>query len=317
MGWWQDRAGDASVATNHAGSPAPNRPERAKRALVTRIQQRPLLCWAVKLVGRIIEAQSAGRLSLAAAGAAFWLVIALFPATIAASAIFGLVVDPQEIADAVEEISQRAPGSLGAVLAQQAQVAASSQASTLSIGLVISILVTLWSVSSGSYGLTRAIQGAYDVPPQPYVRARIRALGFAFVWVLVLGALWLGVAAVAVWIVGLDTWAQVLGWIVVVPVALILQAAFYGAHYRYSISWHASWREQWPGAAVSSVAISLLIVGLGIYASFAPDYQAVYGALTGVILTMLAVYLGMYVVLLGAVLNAQLTATKGEAKPAK
>ncbi|MGV1037868.1 MAG: YihY/virulence factor BrkB family protein [Candidatus Nanopelagicales bacterium] len=317
MGWWQGKAGDASEAITKSAAEVTGRGERAKAALIARIDQRPRLRRAIELIRRIIEAQSAVRLSLAAAGAAFWLVIALFPATIAAITIFGLVVNPQDIADAVAEISQRAPGSLGAVLAQQAQVAASTQASTLSIGLVISILVTLWSVSSGSYGLTRAIQGAYDVAPRPYVRARIRAFVFAFAWVLVLGALWLGVAAVAVWVSGLNTWAQALGWIVGVPIALVLQAAFYGAHYRYSISRHASWREQWPGAAVSSVAIALLVVGLGIYASYAPDYQAIYGALTGVILTMFAVYLGMYVVLLGAALNAQLTAMRHEAQLAK
>lgn len=307
---------DGWESVTESASEVHSRTERAKLAVLAWIGQRPRLSWTFELVRRIVAAQSAGRLSLSAAGAAFWLVIALFPATIAAITIFGLVVDPKQISDAVEEISQRAPGSLGAVLAQQAAVAASTQASTLSISLVISILVTLWSVSSGSYGLTRAIQGAYDVPPQPYVRARIRAFVFAFFWVLLLGVLWLGVAAVAVWISGLNTWMQVFGWIVGVPVALLAQAAFYAAHYRFSVSRQGSWRDQWPGAAVSSIAISLLIVGLGIYASFAPDYQAIYGALTGLILTMLAVYLGMYVVLLGAALNAQLTAIARERTPA-
>lgn len=310
MGRWRRTANNATGAISQSAAEVSGKAERTRLAWLSRIERRPRLSRTFELIRRIAAAQTAGRLSLAAAGAAFWLVIALFPATIAAITIFGLVVDPKEIADAVDEISQRAPGSLGAVLAQQAQVAANAQASTLSIGLIISILVTLWSVSSGSYGLTRAIQGAYDVPPRSYVLARIRAFIFAFAWVLVLGALWLGVAAVAVWVSGLDTWAQVLGWIVGVPLALAAQAVFYGAHYRYSIGRHTGWREHWPGAVVSAVAVSLLIIGLAIYAVFAPDYQAIYGALTGVILTMLAVYLAMYVVLLGAVLNAQLIAMR-------
>lgn len=261
---------------------------------------------------RIAQAQSRQRLSLAAAGVAFWLVIAIFPATLAVITIFGLVVDPKDIADAVQRITDRAPGSLGAVLAQQAEAAAGADARNLSIGLLVSLAFTLWSVSDGAYGMARAIREAYDVPPENYLAARTRAFLGAIVGVISFGVLLLAVAAALAWLSGLNGWQRLLALVVGIPLALVVQTGLFTAQFRYALARPTPLRRLLPGAAIAAVSIALLLFGLGVYLSFAPDYQAVYGALAGIILTMLAVYFGTYALLLSAVFNAQWTPPAGE-----
>jgi membrane protein len=256
---------------------------------------------------RIANAQSRQRLSLAAAGVAFWLVIAIFPATLAVITIFGLVVDPEDIADAVQRITDRAPGSLGAVLAQQAEAAAGADARNLSIGLLISLGFTLWSVSDGAYGMARAIREAYDVAPESYLAARFRAFIGAIVAVLTFGVLLLAGAAALAWLGGVAGWQRVLALAIGIPLLLVLQTAIFTGQFRYALARPTPLRQLLPGAAIGAVSIALLLLGLAIYASFAPDYQAIYGALAGIILAMLAVYFGSYALLLSAVFNAQWT----------
>lgn len=250
--------------------------------------------------------QSMARLSLAAAGVAFWIVIAIFPATIAVITIFGLVVDPKDIADAVARITEQAPNSLGAALANLAAQAAESDTSALSIGLIVSLVVTLWSVSDAAYGMSRALREAYSLPPQSYIRARLRAFAGGTIGVLALGVLYLAAAALMVWLPSLTTWWRVVALVVAIPLALLVQAGIYAALIRFAISSRTPLRSIVSGASLASVAVALLLVGLAIYASFAPSYQAVYGALTGIILTMLVVYFGAYTFLLCATFNAQL-----------
>ena len=261
---------------------------------------------------RVADAQSRQRLSLAAAGVAFWLVIAIFPATLAVITIFGLVVDPKDIADAVARITERAPGSLGAVLAEQAEAAASADARSLSIGLLISLAFTLWSVSDGAYGMARAIREAYDVPPEEYLKARFRAFLGAIVGVLSFGVLLLSAAAALAWLADVTGWQRVLALVLGILLALLMQTAIFTGQFRYALARPTPRRQLLPGAAIAAVSITVLLFGLAIYASFAPDYQAIYGALAGIILAMLTVYFGSYALLLSAVFNAQWAPRSGD-----
>ncbi len=273
--------------------------------LAARIKIPPRYQGFADIVLRTIHAQSVARLSLAAAGVAFWIVIAIFPATIAVITVFGLFVDPKDISDAVTRITEQSPNSVGAALANQAAQAAQADTSALSIGLIVSLAVTLWSVSDAAYGMARALREAYSLPPQSYVRARLRAFIAGAVGVVALGLLYLACAALMVWLPSLGTWWRVLAIAVAIPVGLVIQAGILLVLVRFAISGRTPWRSVVPGATLASVAIALLIVGLAIYASFAPSYQAVYGALTGIILTMLAGYFGTYTFLLCATFNAQ------------
>lgn len=263
----------------------------------------------------VIQQQSVYRLSLDAAGAAFWLVIAVFPAMISVISIYGLVVPPSKIADDFRNLGGRAPNSLGSVLGEQAQQVAANTSTSLSIGLVVSIVITLWSVSSGSYAMFRAIRQAYGLPPQSYLVARARAFASAFVGVIVLGV---AVTVVGFGIAWMDrqsssvrTWVTIL----VTLVMLVLLAAGTAGAFRYSIAAKTPRKSLWPGAAIAALTIVVMLFGVALFGSYLTNYQAIYGALTGIIVALLAVYTGMYVVLLCAVFNEQWEPLPRQAAP--
>lgn len=269
------------------------------------LNRHPLLARLYAATVGVIAKQSVYRLSLGAAGTAFWLVISVFPAVIAAIMVFGLVVDPTTIANDMKRVSVLGITDFGDILAQQAEQVASTDPGTLSVGLVISLIATLWSVSAGAYAMFRSIRLAYGIPPQHYVIARARAFGAAAVGVVLLGAL------VTLGAFALD-WRDTLtpGWRIVfglaaVPLvgAVIVLGSM--ALFRFGVAQRVPARSLLPGAVIASVVTLLLVFGVALFGNYAKDYQAIYGTVSGVVVVLLAVYTLMYVLLLSAVFNAE------------
>lgn len=280
------------------------------------IADKPLLLWANDLTRTVVRKQSDYRLSLGAAGTAFWLTIAIFPAVIAVVSLYGLIMDPNTIARGVEVISNEAPESLGSVVAQQAATVAQNDTGGLSIGFLIALAVTLWSVSDGGYALFRAVREAYGQPPQSYLLARSRAFGMAIVAVLLIGI----VIAVVTWLI--TWWAKATGQdhtlalLVGIPGTVGLLTGVNIAVFRYSVAAPMPMRRMLPGALGAAAVFVLLAAGVALFGSYARNYQAIYGALSGIIVTMLAIYTAMYVLLICAVANAALTPLPARAAPA-
>jgi membrane protein len=261
----------------------------------------------IRLIGRAAREQSQERVGLAASGAAFWFVITIFPAAIAAVNIFGLLVSPQAVAKDLGTLASSGPNSLGTYLSRQLQDVASADRAGLSVGLAVSVAAAVWSASAGVYNLSRAIRVAYGLGPDRYVLARLRALVGAFGVVIAMGlaALISGevssllghVPAIALAIVG-------------VPPLLVIVVVIVGVAYRFSIDHRAPVRSLIPGALFSSVGLLLVGTGFAIYLASSTHYTAVYGALAGVAVGMIASYLATYVVLIGAVINVQLPLTE-------
>ncbi len=254
----------------------------------------------------VLREQTTEQVGLAASGAAFWLVISVFPTAIAAVSIYGLVVSPEHVADNLSGLANNGPQSLGATLADQLQKVVTANRGGLTVGLVVSVVLALWSASAGIYNLERAVRVSYGLGPANYVRARSHALLGAILGVLALGvaALVSTTAAIVV-----DHVPVVVAVIVGVPLALGLIAAIAAALYRLSIGSTRVGRLL-PGSVATSIGLSAVVAGFAVYLRFSTRYTAVYGALAGTVIGMIGTYLGVYVVLLGAVLNAQLDDTR-------
>ena len=166
--------------------------------------------------------------------------------------IYGLVVPPSKIADDFRNLGGRAPNSLGSVLGEQAQQVAANTSTSLSIGLVVSIVITLWSVSSGSLrdvprhpaGLRAAaaeLPGGAGAGLRLSVRRGDRA-GVA-VTVVGFGIAWMDRQSSSV-----RTWVTIL----VTLVMLVLLAAGTAGAFRYSIAAKTPRKSLWPGAAIAA-----------------------------------------------------------------
>ena len=283
--------------------------EEADQVADQALEGRPRLSRAISVLKGVLHEQSVERVGLAASGAAFWLVISVFPTAIAAISLFGLVVSPERVAADLGSLATGAPSSLSSLVTAQLRRVAASDHAGLSMGLAISVLFAIWSASAGVYNLDRAIRVSYGVEPQSYLEARARALVGALVVVLALGVGSLGISFVVSRSPGF--WLVMLG----VPAVLIGMAAAVAVLYRYSVGEGVNFRTILPGAIVSSVGVVTLIAGFGVYVDWSKRYTAVYGVFAGAVIGMVATYLAVYVVLLGAVVNTQLTAPVGPRHP--
>lgn len=274
--------------------------EVAERRAGQMLQRHPRWSAVVRVAGDVMREQAAEQVGLAASGAAFWLVISVFPTAIAAVSLFGLVVSPERVATDLGDLASAAPASLGSLVTDQLRRVAASDHAGLSVSVAVSLLFAVWSASAGVYNLDRAIRDAYRLRRQSYFEARARALGGAIAVVVALGAM-----ALAISVVVADSPAAVIV-ILGTPAALAVFTASVAVLYRFSVGDHVPARALLPGSVASAVGVVLVIGGFGAYVSMSTRYTAVYGASAGAVIGMVGTYLAVYVVLLGAVLNTQL-----------
>jgi membrane protein len=243
-----------------------------------------------------------------AGGVAFFGFLALFPAMIAMISIWGLVVSPAEAAAQAERLTEGFPAEASAIITGQLEQLGQED-SALGIGLVVSILLALWSASGGTANLVKAVNLAYDEDEtRGFVKVRALALG------LTLGAIvFLVVAVVLVAVVpavidslGLGVFgtvlAQVARWVLLFVLASIALAVVY----RFAPD-RDDPRLRWVslGALVATALWLIGSVGFSLYVSNFGSYNKTYGAIAGVAILMLWLYLTAYIVLLGAEVNAE------------
>lgn len=284
--------------------------ERAQRF----VHQRPRLASAVAFGSTVARAQSAERISLSAAAVAFWAAIAVTPAFIAVAIIFGRLLDPTALNDAVVALQEAAPDSLGSLFAGQLKTASQATTSQVSLGLIISLVTVLWAVSTGIYTFQRAVRIAYGLDPQHYVRARAWAYLGSVLTILAFGILLIAAGAGAAWASTLDEPWRALTFTIEILLALALGTGVLVATFRASAD-RAAPRLNWPGAAFGAIGSFAVVIGFGIYLRFATSYQAIYGTLASTVILSLVLYIAAYVILIGAIGNAELARQRDASSP--
>jgi membrane protein len=245
---------------------------------------------------------------LLAAGVAFYAFLAIFPALIALVSIYGLFADPSTIANQLGSLTATLPEDARQVITDQVTMLASRR-SALSVGLIISIVIALWSASAGVSNLLTAITVAYDEEEKRgFVKKRLLSLGLtlgAIVFMMIM----LAIVAVlppllkAVFGTGALRWVfQILGWLVLIVIVAIALAILY----RLGPDRDAP-RMRWVsvGAAVATVMWLAVSIGFSIYSSTFGNYGKTYGVFAGIVVLLFWLWLSMYAILLGAEINAE------------
>jgi membrane protein len=129
---------------------------------------------------------------LLAAGVAFYAMLAIFPAIIAVVTVYGMVADPDQVKTQVGEIAKSLPAGADELLTNQLTNVVNAGRQALSIGLVLSLLALLWSVSSGVQGLIKSLNVIYD---EKETRGFVKLRGLSLL--LTLGAIVVAVVALA------------------------------------------------------------------------------------------------------------------------
>ena len=270
-------------------------------------QEIPAKGWKdiAKRTGQEVKAD---QVPLLAAGVAFYVLLALFPAIIAGVSIYGLVADPQTVRDQINQLAQTLSPETATLIGTQVQQVTSSAGGALGLATVIGILTALWSASSGMKALITGVNLAYDeAEGRKFVKLRglsILMTLAAMVLLAVALALIVGFPAVP------DSWPTVLQWTAAVLrfvlLAVLLMAGL-AALYRYAPDRDKpKWSWASPGSVVATVLWVLASVGFSVYVNAFGNYNKTYGALAGVIILMFWLYLTAFVVLVGAELNAEM-----------
>lgn len=263
----------------------------------------------LQVTRRAVAEARADNVPVLAGGVAFFAFLSLFPALIAALNIYGLVADPAQVARQMQSLTGLLPASAQPLIVDQLNAVATSSNGALGVGLVVSVLLALWSASSGMMYLIRATNVAYD-EEETRGFVKLRALGL----VLTLGAVvfvLISLALVALVPVALDAiglggaglvLAQIMRWVLLI--ALVMGAL--AVVYRVAPNRQPP-RFAWVsvGAVVATFLWIIGSVAFSLYANNFGSYNKTYGALAGVIVLMLWLYLTSYVVLLGAEINAE------------
>ncbi len=262
-------------------------------------------------VARVLGARVlAHRTSLVAAGCAFYATLALFPALAMLVSIYGLVFDIRTVAPQLETLQAFLPPPAYAMIAQELGVLVSHRSASLSLGVAISALFTVWSATTGTSSLMTALNFAYDASERRSA-LRVLAIAGAMTLLAVIGAV-LGLALM----VALPAAAQRLG----IPgdtrtlihiASLVLTAAFVasvlGALYRFGPSHRPSGRRHiLPGALAATAGWMAATAIFSTYVAQLARFDATYGPLAAVAGIMLWFWVSAFAALAGGELNAAL-----------
>ena len=99
---------------------------------------------------------------LIAAGATFYLLLALFPALAAFVSIYGFVADPVTVADHIAFLGGLLPSGGVELIETQLRSLAAQNEAALSFGFIFGLAVALWSANNGIKTLFEAMNIAYD-----------------------------------------------------------------------------------------------------------------------------------------------------------
>lgn len=274
--------------------------------------------WDVAM--RVKESVKRDRVTLVAAGVAFFAFLALFPVLFAVVAIYGLLADPSHVTSQIDALGPALPSGARDVIETQLSRIAGSSRTSLGWGLAASLVVAFWSASKGIRGLIMAMNIAYGERETRGFLARmgltllltvlaIVGIVLAIVALVavpaVIGALDLGTTGVVL--------TQIARWAVLLGVILIGLAAIY----RFGPSRdHARWRWITPGSLVAAAIFILASVGFAFYVEWFGSYQETFGAVAAVAILLIWFYLGALAIVLGAETNAAAERRTGPPAPA-
>lgn len=257
-----------------------------------------------------------------AAGVAFYAFLAFVPLLASAVLLYGLIADPQTVAEHIGKLFATLPRDAASLIADQLKSLTASPKSSKGFGLALALLLAIYGASKGASGIVTALNIAYEVKEtRSFMRTTLLALamtvGGLLVMLLAVAVISLtaaiesllpGASPVVHFLVQLVTWA----------IALALVSGALALAYRFAPNRpDAPWRWITPGSAAASLLWLLASLGFGLYVSHFGHYNATYGSLGGVIVFLTWLYLSAYILLMGGELNSELEKAQEAEEKAK
>ena len=269
----------------------------------------PLRGWR-QVIARTWREVSSDRISLVAAGVAFWATLALFPAISTLVSLYGMVFDPATVEPQLQVIREFLPPPAFALIADRVHSLVLHPASGLGLTAALTFALTLWTAATGVKSLISALNLAYEETERRSL-LRFQVVGLAMTLCAVLGA-GLGLVIlvfmpVAIGFVGLSAYTKGLVQTGSFALLVLFVLAALSLLYRYAPCRRAPrWEWVTPGSLLATGLWLVASVLFSYYVGHLASYDATYGPLGAVAGVMVWFWVSVYVVLLGAELNAEL-----------
>jgi membrane protein len=262
------------------------------------------------VLGRTWREISSDRISLIAAGCAFWATLALFPAISMLISIYGLVFDPGTVEPQLEVLRDLVPPAAFSLIAARVHTLVSHGRGDLGISLLIATTIAFWSASTGTKSMLSALNLVYGEQERRGF-FRFQAVGLLMTLGTIVGAI-LAVALlvflpVAIDFLGLDAHARTLLRLGSFAVLVVFVGLGLSLLYRFGPSRDGMrWRWISAGSLVATLLWLAASALLSYYVGHVASYDATYGPLGAVAGIMMWFWVSAYAMLLGAELNAAL-----------
>lgn len=268
-------------------------------------------------------------ISIVAAGVAFYALLSVPAMLTAVVSIFGLISDPAQIQQQMQDLSGVLPADAQSIISEQLTRVSTQPQGALTLTLAGSILFALWTASKSISSLITALNIAYGEQEK---RGFLKLTSISLL--MTLGAVFTAIVAVALVValpailgavgdqLGLSdaakTIASLLRWPILAGVALFAIAVAY--HFGPSRE-RPKWRWVSWGAGLATGLWLVASALFSWYVSSFGNYNETYGSLGAVVILLMWFYLTSFVVLVGAEVNAEMEhqtardTTTGEPRP--
>jgi membrane protein len=249
-----------------------------------------------------------------AAGVAFKIFLALFPALLAAAAIFGFFADPAQLESYLATLEGVVPEDALGILERGLGNIADTERGAAGGLAIAGILGGLWAASSAAATLVKALNRAYEAQEaRNFFKQRLVALSIT-------GALLLAIVALVVLVIAGPqvqrlvvpdqlqgpianvAFGALQGLLVLVVLVLLFAFVYWIGPNRELPEW--KWMS--PGAIVGVLGWLVASLGFTLYVQNFGNYDnGTYAGLGGVIVLMLWLQISMLIMLVGAEFNAE------------
>lgn len=275
---------------------------------------------------RVFQQIGEDNLDIVAAGVTYFAFLAIFPTIAAVISLYGIIAEPQTVQQQLSGLTSILPSEAHEIIKEQLHQIVNNSSGALSWGLLISILLSIWSANGGMSALVKGLNIAYDQElKRNFIKGNALTLLFTvggIVVVIISMALIVGLALIinnlglpksVVLLLMIVRWL-ILAIIIMLSIALLYR---YAPDRKYKPKWQwVSW-----GSAISTVLWLIGSWGFSFYISHFGNYNATYGSLAAVVILLLWFYLTSFIILLGAEINAEMEhqtkrdTTEGKEKP--
>lgn len=277
------------------------------------------ILWRVKdRIGR-------DRVSLVAAGTAFFLLLAIFPGLAALVSLYGLVADPSAVTRQLAFLESVVPAEGFDIITGQLTRLAEQGGGALSFGFLLSLGAAIWSANNGVKAIIQAMNVAYmEQEKRNFIRLSLFSLAVTLGTLFVLGMFIavIGVAPVVLAGVGLGDVVKALVALLRWPFLIVVAALAIALVYRFAPNRRqAKWRWVTWGSAIATIGWIVASLLFSWYLSNLASFDRTYGPLGAVIGLLLWLWLSIQILIIGAELDAETErqtrhdSTVGEPKP--